>query len=89
MPGAAGGERQIRSISDTQPDVAIVGEVQEWETAEYIRDARASGKNISLIVLGHIDSENGGSAYMKEWINKNVAGIQVTHINSNNPFTFG
>jgi putative NIF3 family GTP cyclohydrolase 1 type 2 len=89
MPGAPGGERQIRSISDTQPDVAIVGEVQEWETAEYVRDARASGKNISLIVLGHIESENGGSAYMKEWLNKNVSGLQVTHINSNNPFTFG
>jgi putative NIF3 family GTP cyclohydrolase 1 type 2 len=89
MPGAAGGERQIRSISDTQPDVAIVGEVQEWETAEYIRDARASGKNISLLVLGHIDSENGGSAYMKDWLNKNVPGIQATHLNSINPFTFG
>jgi putative NIF3 family GTP cyclohydrolase 1 type 2 len=89
MPGAAGGERQIRSISDLQPDVAIVGEVQEWETAEYVRDARASGKNISLIVLGHIESENGGSAYMKEWLHKNITGIQVAHINSNNPFTFG
>jgi putative NIF3 family GTP cyclohydrolase 1 type 2 len=88
MPGAPGGERQIRSISEVQPDVAILGEVQEWETPEYIRDSRASGKQISIIVLGHIESEDPGSAYMKEWLNKNTAGIAVTHVNSMNPFTF-
>ena len=88
MPGAAGGERQIKAISELNPDLAIVGELQEWETAEYVRDARASGKSLSLIVLGHIDSEDGGSEYMKNWLNKNVPGIKVTHVNSENPFNY-
>jgi putative NIF3 family GTP cyclohydrolase 1 type 2 len=62
--------------------------LQEWETAEYIRDARASGKKISLIVLGHTASEDAGSQYMVEWLNKNVPGIKATHIFSGNPFQF-
>jgi putative NIF3 family GTP cyclohydrolase 1 type 2 len=88
MPGAAGGQRQISSISEMNPDVAIVGEISEWETAEYVRDARASGKKLSLIVLGHIDSEDPGSEFMKEWLNKNVAGVPVTHIYCGSPFSF-
>jgi putative NIF3 family GTP cyclohydrolase 1 type 2 len=40
LPGAWGGQMQI-SLADAEvPDVLIVGEVSEWETAEYIRDAR-------------------------------------------------
>ena len=88
LPGAAGGERQIRAISQHQPDVVLVGELQEWETAEYIRDARASGKKIALIVMGHTDSEDGGSIYMRDWLKQHVPEIRVTHIHSGNPFTF-
>lgn len=88
MVGAAGGQRQISSIGELHPDVAIVGELQEWETAEYIRDARATGKKISLIVLGHTASEDAGSEYMVGWLNKNVPGVKVTHLHSGNPFQF-
>lgn len=89
LPGAAGGDRQIKAIGEYNPDVAIVGELREWETAEYVRDTRAAGKNVALIVLGHTDSEDPGSAYMKSWINKNVPEIKVTHLHSGNPFAFG
>jgi putative NIF3 family GTP cyclohydrolase 1 type 2 len=88
MPGAAGGERQITSLGQSNPDVAIVGELQEWETAEYVRDARAAGKKLALIILGHTDSEDAGSIYMKEWLIKNVPGIKATHIHSGNPLNF-
>lgn len=87
-PGASGGERHITAIGKLHPDVAIVGELHEWETAEYIRDARASGQNVSLVVLGHTDSEDAGSVYMKEWLTKNVPDIKVTHIHSGNPLSF-
>src|ERR1700676_971186 len=56
LPGAAGGQRQILLAENEKPDVLIVGEVHEWETAEYIRDARELGTKISLIVLGHVVS---------------------------------
>ncbi|HKO78827.1 MAG TPA: Nif3-like dinuclear metal center hexameric protein, partial [Chitinophagaceae bacterium] len=88
MPGAAGGRRQIESISKQQPDVLICGEIQEWETAEYVRDARTKGQQLSLIVLGHIASEEPGSAYMAEWLRKKIPGINVTHIPAGNSLAF-
>ena len=80
MPGAAGGQRQIDSLSKFKPDVLVTGEISEWETAEYVRDAEASGKPLALIVLGHIASEELGSKYMAEWLAKNFPEIKTTFI---------
>jgi putative NIF3 family GTP cyclohydrolase 1 type 2 len=88
MPGAAGGTRQIGSISKIKPDVMICGEISEWETAEYVRDARAKGDNISLVVLGHIASEEPGSAFMLDWLKENTPSIKVTHIYCGNSLSF-
>jgi putative NIF3 family GTP cyclohydrolase 1 type 2 len=88
MPGAPGGERQIKAISELRPDVAILGELQEWETAEYIRDTQASGKKTSLILIGHIPSEDAGSEYMKKWLAEKVPGIKVTYLSSVSPFSY-
>jgi putative NIF3 family GTP cyclohydrolase 1 type 2 len=88
-PGAAGGRNQIMAASMAKPDVLIVGELSEWETAEYVRDARAAGNHISLIVLGHADSEEPGSKYMADWLKKNIDGVKVLEIPAGNPFSFG
>jgi putative NIF3 family GTP cyclohydrolase 1 type 2 len=88
MPGAAGGTRQITSISKYQPDVMICGEVSEWETAEYVRDAQAAGKQLSLIILGHIASEEPGSEYMVQWLRDKYPAIKSTHIPSGNSLSF-
>jgi putative NIF3 family GTP cyclohydrolase 1 type 2 len=87
-PGAAGGKGQIKSLQDEQPDLLIVGELQEWETAEYVRDARTLGKKISLIVLGHSPSEEPGLAWLTNWLQPKVESVKVTHIPSLSPFTF-
>ena len=84
MPGAAGGRAQIAGIEKVKPDVLMCGEVSEWETAEYVRDARAKGDNLSLVVLGHIASEEPGSEFMLEWLKDHVPGIKSTHIHSGN-----
>lgn len=88
LPGAMGGENHIRLINENDPDVVLIGESTEWTTPEYVRDRSASGKETSLIVLGHTDSEDPGSIYMKDWLLKNVPGVGVTHINSGNPYRF-
>ncbi|MGZ3945261.1 MAG: Nif3-like dinuclear metal center hexameric protein [Mucilaginibacter sp.] len=88
MEGAAGGQRQIEAIMKYKPNALFVGELSEWETAEYVRDARAKGDNISLIVLGHIASEEPGSEFMLEWLKKNVPGVKVNHISSGNSLKF-
>lgn len=88
MPGAAGGTRQIQSIGKVKPDVVFCGEIAEWETAEYVRDARAKGHNISLVVLGHIASEEPGSAFMLQWLKDNVPSVKATHIYCENSLSF-
>ena len=88
MPGAAGGKTQIEAISKKKPDVLICGEIQEWETAEYVRDAQTKGELLSLIVLGHIASEEPGSEYMLNWLHEKVPGIKATHIAANNSLSF-
>jgi len=88
LPGAWGGKEQITAIVNDKPDVIVVGELSEWETAEYVRDARLMGSDIALIVLGHSVSEEPGMEWMAEWLQPKIPGIQVTHVPSNNPFTW-
>ena len=82
MVGAAGGKSQIMAIEHYKPDVLVCGEISEWETAEYVRDAVAEGKVLGLIVLGHIASEEGGSEFMANWLRQHLNGIKVTHVPS-------
>ncbi len=88
MPGAAGGRKQITALVKEKPDLLVCGEIQEWETAEYIRDARAKGQQLSLIVLGHIASEEPGSEYMVGWLNEKVPFLPVTHVPAKNSLSF-
>src|SRR4029077_744832 len=43
QPGAWGGERQIRALGRSDIDVLVCGEISEWETSEYVRDAVDAG----------------------------------------------
>lgn len=86
IPGAAGGRMQISAIQQNHPDLLICGELNEWETSEYIRDMRASGSNTSLIVLGHISSEEPGSAWMAKWLQEKLPSVRTTHIPSGDAF---
>jgi putative NIF3 family GTP cyclohydrolase 1 type 2 len=88
MPGSAGGQRQIQAIGKVKPDVVMCGEISEWETAEYVRDARAKGDNISLVVLGHIASEEPGSEFMLNWLKEKVPSIKASHVPCGNSLSF-
>ena len=88
LPGAAGGQKQISLVEREKPDVLIVGEVHEWETAEYIRDARLLGSKTSLIILGHSVSEEPGMQFLVEWLQPKIPGMKITHIVSGDPFTW-
>jgi putative NIF3 family GTP cyclohydrolase 1 type 2 len=86
IPGAADGQMQISIVEKENPDVLIVGELREWETAEYIRDGLALGRKTSLIVLGHSQSEEPGMEWLVEWLQPKIAGVHIMHIASGNPF---
>lgn len=85
-PGAAGGRSQIQLLMKEKPDVLIVGEISEWETAEYIRDAQSMKLSRSLIVLGHAESEEPGMEWLVPWLQPKVGDAKVTHVASNYPF---
>ena len=85
-PGAAGGRSQIQLLQKEKPDVLIVGEVSEWETAEYIRDAQSMKLSMALIVLGHAESEEPGMEWLVPWLQPKIADIKVTHVPSHYPF---
>ena len=89
IPGAAGGRAQMQLLMKEKPDVLIVGEVHEWETAEYVRDAQAMGSAMSLIVLGHAESEEPGMEWLVGWLSTRLKDTQVSHIVSGNPFREG
>jgi len=88
MPGAAGGMPQIRGIRNNKPDVLVCGEVAEWETAEYVRDARAKGDKLALIVMGHIASEEPGSLFMSKWLQQKIPQIKTIHLPAGNSLSF-
>jgi len=58
--GAPGGKAQMAFLRERDIDLLIVGETNEWETNEYVRDAADMGMSKALIVLGHQKSEEAG-----------------------------
>ncbi len=49
-------------------DVAIVGELHEWESGEYAVDAVALGLAKGLIAVGHVPSEQAGMRAVADWL---------------------
>jgi putative NIF3 family GTP cyclohydrolase 1 type 2 len=88
IPGSAGGRMQINAASLEKPDLLIVGEVDEWETSEYVRDLRAAGGAMALVVLGHIVSEEPGMEWMLPWLQEKIKGIAITHLPSRDAFSW-
>ena len=86
LPGAWGKDPHI-SLLQKDIDVLIVGEVAEWETAEYVRDAAAAGMNKGLIVLGHAMSEEPGMYYAVEWLKDILPDVAAYHVASTDAFT--
>ncbi|MFD1141066.1 Nif3-like dinuclear metal center hexameric protein [Larkinella insperata] len=88
MPGASGGRSHILALEEVKPDVILCGEISEWETAEYVRDARQQGQKLSLGVLGHIMSEAPGMQWLVPWLQPKLPDVKITYIDSKNPFTY-
>ena len=84
--GAAGGNAHIRQLGKPETDVLVVGEINEWETSEYVRDAVRAGIRKALIILGHANSEEAGMAYLAEWLRPMLPGVNITHIPAGDPF---
>jgi putative NIF3 family GTP cyclohydrolase 1 type 2 len=84
--GAAGGRPQILSLASPDVDVVVVGEINEWETCEYARDAVCQSMNKALIILGHANSEEPGMKYLVEWLRPLLPGVEINFVPAGDPF---
>jgi hypothetical protein len=85
LVGFPGSERQIAALQG-DIDVLVTGEMHEWETCEYVRDAITQGLSKGLIVTGHEVSEEAGMAYLVDWLRPRFPDVPITHIPSGDPF---
>lgn len=87
MVGSAGGQNQLSAAREANADLLICGEIAEWETSEYVRDAVQAGKKIALIVAGHCESECAGmedlAGFMKDKIDLPVQYLESGHLFNN------
>ncbi len=87
LVGSASGQRQIEMLSEV--DALVVGEVREWETTEYVRDANWQGdRQKGLIVIGHALSEEPGMEWLAKWLTPRLPGVIVAHQPTGDPFYF-
>ena len=80
--GAPGSAVHFSMLEDNNVDVLIAGEVSQWETYEYARDAVSQGRNKAVIFLGHVTSEEPGMEYCAEWLKGFLHNIPVYFIKS-------
>ena len=85
--GAPGSGTHFFILRDKDAEVLIGGEVPQWETYEYIRDAVSQGKKKAAIFLGHIPSENAGMEYAAQWLRTFIKDIPVAYVDCGPSYT--
>jgi putative NIF3 family GTP cyclohydrolase 1 type 2 len=84
--GAAGTNTHFKVMENTDIQLLIVGESNEWETVPYFQDAITLGQNKALIVLGHADSEEAGMIINRDWLKGFYQNLKIEFIEAGNPF---
>ncbi len=78
--GAPGSSAHYKLLDDDNVEVVIAGEVPQWETYEYARDAVSQGRNKAIIFLGHVTSEEPGMEYCATWLRDFIKDIPIKFI---------
>ena len=80
--GAPGSSQHIRLLEDPTVDIVLAGEVPQWETYEYVRDAVSQNRKKAIIFLGHVTSEEPGMEYCAEWLKGFLKDLPVNFVPS-------
>jgi putative NIF3 family GTP cyclohydrolase 1 type 2 len=80
--GAPGSSAHLSLLGDKNVDVVIAGEVPQWETYEYVRDAVSQGRKKAIIFLGHVTSEEPGMEYCAQWLKGFIKEIPIQFVES-------
>jgi len=86
LPGFPQAKYQIRSLGIADVDALITGEIHEWETSEYTRDATLLGHKKALIVIGHAASEEPGMRRIIPWLEAQLPGVAIQFVATGSPF---
>ena len=86
LPGFPPAEFQMECLGDTGADVLITGEIHEWETSEYVRDAAHLGYKKGLIVIGHAASEEPGMRWIIPWLEERLPSVAIHFVSTGSPF---
>ncbi|SDX98374.1 Nif3-like dinuclear metal center hexameric protein [Paenibacillus sp. CF384] len=76
-----GGALAIPLFEQYQLDLILYGEGPEWETPEYVRDAVHIGVAKSLLVLGHLESEQPGMKLLANRLSRLFTAVPVHYVN--------
>jgi putative NIF3 family GTP cyclohydrolase 1 type 2 len=71
---------------DSDADVLVIGEAQDWDLIEYVQDLVSSGQKKALILLGHVKSEQWGMKYCAEWLKGFVPEVPVQFVEIIEPY---
>jgi putative NIF3 family GTP cyclohydrolase 1 type 2 len=85
-PGAAGEATQVKALEQDDVEVLLVGEIPEWETILYARDAMQQGRKKALILLGHVTSEEPGMENCAVWLKTIFPGMRVDFVPAGEPY---
>ena len=78
--GAAGDETVLSELAKNEIDAVVCGEITEWKSCEYARDAAQLGLKKSLFLLGHMGSEKAGMEHICEYLCDNIADVEFVYI---------
>ena len=79
-------EMPMELMNENNLDLLICGEITEWTTVAYVRDADALGFNKGMLMLGHAKSEEPGMKHLGSWLKDITPGIETVFIDSKEPF---
>ena len=75
-----------QEIKNFDNKIFIVGEICEWATADYVRDAAELGYKKALIILGHMGSEREGMNYLAQLLKQKYPKLQVKYFETEECF---
>jgi putative NIF3 family GTP cyclohydrolase 1 type 2 len=84
LPGATSIQASLRALPAV--DAIVAGEVREWESVEYARDAITAGEEKGLILVGRVLSEEPGMNACAQWVRTLVPETATTWIPVGDPY---
>ncbi|HLF34386.1 MAG TPA: Nif3-like dinuclear metal center hexameric protein [Cyclobacteriaceae bacterium] len=84
--GAPGYMFHVMFLKKDNVDVLVAGEVPEWESISYVRDASSLGMKKAMILIGHVNSEESGMEFCSTWLKGFIKDIPVNFVPAGDAF---